>query len=646
LAVGPEQADDAGTPAGDMSGVVLAHETTTSVAFQQRANPKRTDDAGTLARDLSDISLAPEITTHSIPDATSPPSIDQKIPSVFHPVPFRFSFDPPSDPASVSAFARAYPDLPGYHMWSTWDRLTAVSTSGPAGSKEEDDPDFSWDFSGLRDPSAMQDFMSACDYCLSSYSDDGHSLDDEGYNPTHECFHIDQGDHNEDDHLGMPENDDAPAPASRVEIPRELAVVRVPAGGQGTQLEQLHEMHAKLDEETGQLVQLRQNIKQEWAGRALAGGAHHRARDVQCRIIDDARVGLPPAFSGAGQNLTAAAMLLRTMPEPSTTKGRCIQGELKDLLENAAVRRVESSASRRRGCPSEHRATSSRRMREASVHTERTGTGRLQPRIASAASNTAATVEPTSRKGCAEATTLGTEDDTTVRRIGAPHPNHQVCGSSTGPYDGRRSQPGSEPRLPSPSTQGRQGWSCGSRRLACQLGGTDDDNLIIRNLPLFLSDAARAWLEHLPPAQIFGWDDLVKAFAGNFQGTYVRPGNSWDLRSCCQQLGESLREYIWRFSKQCTELPNITDSDVIGAFLAGTTCRDLVSKLGRKTPTKASELMDIATKFASGQEVVEAIFRKDKQLQGRQKEDAPEASVQAWHEEEEQEEGASKTRRR
>jgi hypothetical protein len=75
-------------------------------------------------------------------------------------------------------------------------------------------------------------------------------------------------------------------------------------------------------------------------------------------------------------------------------------------------------------------------------------------------------------------------------------------------------------------------------------------------------------------------------------------------------------------------LPNITDSDVIGAFLAGTNCRDLVSKLGRKTPTKASELMDIATKFASGQEAVEAIFRKDKQPQGRQKEDTPEASVQ------------------
>jgi hypothetical protein len=91
------------------------------------------------------------------------------------------------------------------------------------------------------------------------------------------------------------------------------------------------------------------------------------------------------------------------------------------------------------------------------------GTRRLQPRTASAANNTASTVEPASRKGFAEATTPGVEDATTVRRIGAPHPNHQVCESSAGPYDGRRSRPGSEPRRPSPSTQGRQGWSCGLR---------------------------------------------------------------------------------------------------------------------------------------------------------------------------------------
>jgi hypothetical protein len=119
-------------------------------------------------------------------------------------------------------------------------------------------------------------------------------------------------------------------------------------------------------------VQLRQNIGQEWAGRAPAGEARHLAHDVHHCIADDARARLPPASSRVGQNLAAAAILLRAMPEPSTTEGRRIQGELKNLLEDAAVRRAKSSASRRQGYPPEHRAVTSRFMREASVHTGRT----------------------------------------------------------------------------------------------------------------------------------------------------------------------------------------------------------------------------------------------------------------------------------
>jgi hypothetical protein len=319
-----ERVDDAGTPAGDMSGVVLAPETTTDVVSPQRANPKRTDDASILVKGLLGVSLVPEITVQSVPDANSSSSIDQEVPSIFHPMPFRFSFDPPSDPASVSAFVKAYPNLLVYHMWSTWDRLTAVSTYGPPGSEEEDEPDSGWDFSELSNHSAMRDLMTACDYCLSDYSDDGHNLDDEGCGPNRECFHVDLGGHDEGNHLSMPEGDDPPGPVPRVDILRELAVVPVPAGGQDTQLEQIREMQAKLDKEAGQLVQLRQNIEQEWAGQPVAGEACHRARDVQRRIVDDARARLPPASSGVGQNLAAATILLRAMPEPSTTEGRRI----------------------------------------------------------------------------------------------------------------------------------------------------------------------------------------------------------------------------------------------------------------------------------------------------------------------------------
>jgi hypothetical protein len=138
-------------------------------------------------------------------------------------------------------------------MWSTWDRLTAVSTYGPSGSEEEDELDSGWDYFGLRAPSAMRDFVIACDYCLSDCSDDGHSLDNEGCGPSRECFHVDLGGHDEGNHLGMLEDDDPPGPAPRVDILRELAVVPVPAGGQDTQLEQIREMQAKLNEEAGQL---------------------------------------------------------------------------------------------------------------------------------------------------------------------------------------------------------------------------------------------------------------------------------------------------------------------------------------------------------------------------------------------------------
>jgi hypothetical protein len=91
------------------------------------------------------------------------------------------------------------------------------------------------------------------------------------------------------------------------------------------------------------------------------------------------------------------------------------------------------------------------------------GTQRLRPRVASATSTTVTTVEPTSMRRCTEATTPGVGDATTAGRIGAPHPNHPVREISAGPYDGHRPRPGSEPRLPSPSTRGSQSQNCGSR---------------------------------------------------------------------------------------------------------------------------------------------------------------------------------------
>jgi hypothetical protein len=64
----------------------------------------------------------------------------------------------------------------------------------------------------------------------------------------------------------------------------------------------------------------------------------------------------------------------------------------------------------------------------------------------------------------------------------------------------------------------------------------------------------------------------------------------------------------------------VAQSEIVHAFLEGTTCRVLVRELGRSPPVNLNELFDIATSFASGEEAVGAIFDGKK---GKRVDDAP-----------------------
>jgi hypothetical protein len=165
-------------------------------------------------------------------------------------------------------------------MRSPWNRLADVSTNGPSGSEEDDGPDFCWDFSGLGNPSAIRDFMTACDYCLSDCSDGSRSLGDGDCGPSRECFHVDLGGPSEGNHLGMPENGDLPRPVPHVDILRELDVVPILAGGHDPQLEQICGVPARLDEGAGALEPIRRDVGQEWAGQPPAGEVRHLPQGV------------------------------------------------------------------------------------------------------------------------------------------------------------------------------------------------------------------------------------------------------------------------------------------------------------------------------------------------------------------------------
>jgi hypothetical protein len=270
-----ERVDVPSAPTGGASGVDLAFETKACAVSPRHANPEQVDDASALAKSLQDVALVPETAVQSVPDVTMSLLVDRKVPTDSHPTSFGLSLNPPSDLALAGALVEASSNPLGFHMRSLWDRLTDVLTYGPSGSEEDDDPNMCWDFSGFGNPGAMRDFMTAYDYCLSNCSDGSRSLDDEDCGPSHECFHVDLGDPSEGNHLGMPEDGDLPRPVPRADIPRELAVVPIPAGGHDPQLEQVRGAQARLDEGAGALEPIHRDVGQAWAGQPPAGEIHH-----------------------------------------------------------------------------------------------------------------------------------------------------------------------------------------------------------------------------------------------------------------------------------------------------------------------------------------------------------------------------------
>jgi hypothetical protein len=401
--------------------------------------------------------------------------------------------------------------------------------------------------------------------------------------------------------------------------PRQAAGPSTPAGADAdAQLAQARELEAKLAEEYRTVRLLRASM----AGEASARGK--RVQELGRQARDRINADDPDVPPRASQKLIAAATLLRAMPAPSTPEARNLQREVQALIEQAAVQQAESSASRIRQ-QGDARGDRAAQGGEPSVHA-----GEAAGRPANS--------------GCAAAKerlldTRRALDGDTRNVINARRTSRADARAPVGyhPRRGRRYDSGEdrsptlEPpgtrvfsreiraaafpqRFGQPSTIVKYNGETDPRvwlndyHLACQLGRATSDEVIIRNLPLHLGDAAWTWLEHLPASQIHNWDDLVRTFVGNVQGTYVRPGNSWDLRSCTQKPGESLRDFIRRFSKRCTELPSVAQSEIVHAFLESTTCRDLVRELGRSPPVDSNELFDIATSFASGEEAVGAIF--------------------------------------
>jgi hypothetical protein len=75
-----------------------------------------------------------------------------------------------------------------------------------------------------------------------------------------------------------------------------------------------------------------------------------------------------------------------------------------------------------------------------------------------------------------------------------------------------------------------------------------------------------------------------------------------EVKSCVQRRDKTLRSYIQRWSVIKNSAKDVSDERAIDAFSIGLCRPDLVEEVGRIKPRTVSELMEVANRFADGED--------------------------------------------
>jgi Retrotransposon gag protein. len=129
-----------------------------------------------------------------------------------------------------------------------------------------------------------------------------------------------------------------------------------------------------------------------------------------------------------------------------------------------------------------------------------------------------------------------------------------------------------------------------------------DENTKAKVIHLALDGIARSWYFNLPANSIYSWEQLRNVFVLNFRGTYEEPKTQQHLLGSRQRPGESIREYMRRFSQVRCQVQDITEASVINAASAGLLEGELTRKIANKEPQMLKHLLRIIDGFARGEE--------------------------------------------
>jgi hypothetical protein len=117
-----------------------------------------------------------------------------------------------------------------------------------------------------------------------------------------------------------------------------------------------------------------------------------------------------------------------------------------------------------------------------------------------------------------------------------------------------------------------------------------------------LSGTARTWLMNLAPGSIYSWEELCARFVANFASAYQQHGVEAHLHAVRQEIGETLRTFISRFTKVRGTIPRISDASIITAFRQGVRDGEMLEKLATHDVETVPTLFALANKCARAAE--------------------------------------------
>ncbi|GKE21578.1 reverse transcriptase domain-containing protein [Tanacetum coccineum] len=135
-----------------------------------------------------------------------------------------------------------------------------------------------------------------------------------------------------------------------------------------------------------------------------------------------------------------------------------------------------------------------------------------------------------------------------------------------------------------------------------------------------LTGNARAWFNDIPQESIDSYDDLKKAFLGNYLQQKKCIKDPVKIHNIKQRDGESTEEFMRRYKIECRDVKGASECMKISKFMHGITNPELIKRLHDKIPKSVDEMMRVTTTFLRGEVVASNRKRKKSFLTWKQQE--------------------------